>query len=421
MAKRIPWDEQEAAILIAACAAVNDNKKTKEDVIKEVSEVLRKRALDKGIDIDDVFRNENGISMQYMLIQELLIQEKCNLHKPSELFIKMVDLYKNNRKAFNEILEKSGEKDRTSEITKKNFLRWLAKYYSPAQMPEAYAVYYDIDKCLQKEGIISDTLFDITNLERITKIKKLFIANGYFHPAHKTEMDKYVKAIEYYYTWLMEVQDFDTEEKYMSKRKKQFTEWLADRDLDRQESLKYDGDSSDKQGKLSLILKEKFESGFRMDSIIDKKRFKMYYSERFASDLPISDEELISELRNVGIIREKRIFSKQDKGQENLLNEIYADVMKVFENGASAVSIEAVYQRYQIKLTEIGHIYDPEILGNALLDISEEKLRKKQNFLYLQNRKIDLKMDVLEMFKQSPTPLNYDDIKNVCGLFRLIR
>lgn len=68
MAIRIPWDEYETAILISACADYNAGRCTKKEAIKDVSQTLRKRAEENGIEIDDVFRNENGITMQFKII-----------------------------------------------------------------------------------------------------------------------------------------------------------------------------------------------------------------------------------------------------------------------------------------------------------------------------------------------------------------
>ena len=53
------------AILISACAEYNNNKISKKDAIKLVSKEFGKRAIENGVLIDDVFRNESGISMQF--------------------------------------------------------------------------------------------------------------------------------------------------------------------------------------------------------------------------------------------------------------------------------------------------------------------------------------------------------------------
>ena len=132
MAIRIPWDEQETAILIEACIAVNEGNKTKKEAIKEVSETLRKRAIDKGLTIDEMFRNENGITMQFMLINELLTQEKCGLRGASKIFIRMVELYRHERSKYDEILKEARKVSVSTKDIQDMFSKWLSEHLSPA-------------------------------------------------------------------------------------------------------------------------------------------------------------------------------------------------------------------------------------------------------------------------------------------------
>ena len=69
MALRILWDRDEALILFDGLLSVLNGEQPRLRVVKAVSEELRKRALNKGIEIDDVFRNTNGISMQLQLME----------------------------------------------------------------------------------------------------------------------------------------------------------------------------------------------------------------------------------------------------------------------------------------------------------------------------------------------------------------
>ena len=64
MAVRIPWDKYETAILLDAGLQVKRGEVSRKTAVKTVSALLRERAICKGIEIDEVFRNENGISMQ---------------------------------------------------------------------------------------------------------------------------------------------------------------------------------------------------------------------------------------------------------------------------------------------------------------------------------------------------------------------
>lgn len=64
MALRIPWDKQETALLIDTYLRVKNKELSRQEAVKEVSALLTQRAVLSGIEIDEKFRNENGISMQ---------------------------------------------------------------------------------------------------------------------------------------------------------------------------------------------------------------------------------------------------------------------------------------------------------------------------------------------------------------------
>ena len=117
-----------------------------------------------------------------------------------------------------------------------------------------------------------------------------------------------------------------------------------------------------------------------INSAIDRGRIKVFYNERFGKELPLSDEQIIASLKKIGVLREDRIYAKQDDEQIDLIKQIFEDVMLAFENGASCVYPEAIYQKYQVELAEMMQIYEAEFLGNTLIEMSAGKLRKKQHF-----------------------------------------
>ena len=61
IAIRIPWDKYEAALLLDYCIKVENSEISRVEAVSTVSQMLRSRAIRKGYEIDDVFRNENGI------------------------------------------------------------------------------------------------------------------------------------------------------------------------------------------------------------------------------------------------------------------------------------------------------------------------------------------------------------------------
>lgn len=120
MAARIPWDKYETAILIEACVDYNNNRITKKAAIRRVSNELRQKAIDEGKIIDDIYRNENGISMQFEIINSLIRHTGCGLHNASKLFADMVRKYLDNRDEYEKILKEARNMDTTNEKKCKN-------------------------------------------------------------------------------------------------------------------------------------------------------------------------------------------------------------------------------------------------------------------------------------------------------------
>lgn len=106
MAMRIPWDKYETAVLIDACIQVINGKTDKNSAIKIVSEKLRKRAVNNGITIDNVYRNKNGIKMQMTMIMSMICGEEPGLYNASRVFYEMVEMYRTEYLTFSTILKK---------------------------------------------------------------------------------------------------------------------------------------------------------------------------------------------------------------------------------------------------------------------------------------------------------------------------
>ena len=93
MGIRVPWNEQEALIIVDAFYQVKNGLITRKGAVKNVSDELRQLAMLKGVAIDDVFRNENGISMQMATLEYIYSKSKNGLKSGSKLFREVMQLY----------------------------------------------------------------------------------------------------------------------------------------------------------------------------------------------------------------------------------------------------------------------------------------------------------------------------------------
>ena len=130
MTVQIGWDEYEVALLIDACNRIRDNKIDKAECVHKLSNLLRQRAKANGINIDEVFRNENGIALQMTKMEYLLTDGKKGLPGASKLYIEMAKMSKLNSDEFEKILMLAKEQIADTEAvnnmnTREKFIRWL--------------------------------------------------------------------------------------------------------------------------------------------------------------------------------------------------------------------------------------------------------------------------------------------------------
>ncbi len=168
MPVRIPWDQYEATLLLAYCIDVEEKKISRKEAVTAVSQKLRDRAVFRGYEIDDVFRNENGISMQMSSMRNCFLGNEKGL-TISKLFRDVVKLYKENRVEFQRILQ-----EEPTEMTTSNwqgFLSWLKENYSDKEQATISALSM-VNIFARRSKLIDKSIRDIEEPEKIKMLKE---------------------------------------------------------------------------------------------------------------------------------------------------------------------------------------------------------------------------------------------------------
>lgn len=106
--KKPKWDIFEAAILLDGFLQTQLKMQPKLKIIKSISLQLRQMAINRGLKIDNVYRNENGISYQIKSM-ESAFKGKTIYVPATKLFTEIVALYNINRTKYNTILKEAKE------------------------------------------------------------------------------------------------------------------------------------------------------------------------------------------------------------------------------------------------------------------------------------------------------------------------
>lgn len=108
MTRQLPWDRYEVALLLDAYLRIQEEPQKEKDILADLSKNLRKRAIHLGYTIDAVFRNENGMSLQYQRMKFLMTNSAYGFDGPiSRCFHEVVEIYKKDRNWYQMILNKA--------------------------------------------------------------------------------------------------------------------------------------------------------------------------------------------------------------------------------------------------------------------------------------------------------------------------
>ena len=118
------WNKYEAAILLDGYIKSLEGKVSRSDIARRISRDLRQMAVNQGISIDSVFRNEKGISSQMLRMESAYYGHTVNL-PATGLFSDVVDLYRNHRSDYEVLLTETRAKiypaERAGEKAHQNY------------------------------------------------------------------------------------------------------------------------------------------------------------------------------------------------------------------------------------------------------------------------------------------------------------
>ena len=209
MALRIEWDKYEVALLIDACEQVSQKRIPRSKMVALLSSSLRLRAEIKGMEIDDIFRNENGISLQMTKMEYLLTDGMAGLPGASKLYVEIAELRKNHPEEFFGLLrEAQGQirkKEKKVELDNKTrFKQWLQtnppKKYAPEKIMQALE---EGSEYCRSHGICKESFWDISDKSRFVNASSRLLGLRFYRLFHRSTASVLDIAIPMYKDFLI--------------------------------------------------------------------------------------------------------------------------------------------------------------------------------------------------------------------------
>lgn len=104
---KVIWNKYEAALLVDTYEKVAKGELVRKDAISKLSKRLRYRMIKNGIEVNEKYRNENGIQLQLSIMEYILTDGEKGLANHSQLFEEIAKLSKDNHNDFALLLDEA--------------------------------------------------------------------------------------------------------------------------------------------------------------------------------------------------------------------------------------------------------------------------------------------------------------------------
>ena len=356
--KRQPhWDQFEVVLLVDAYIRITENGENKKTVLEQLSKQLRNKARYEGLEIDDTFRNLNGMMWQIGFVECAFNKSGYGRHMPSKLFQHVVDLYQEKRDEYNQILAKAinkihgGNGQEKIEVAtdsmlenREDFIRWLNSNCDNKSSEYICNAFDKASTYAMGHRISKRTIWEAGSLFELRQYFERLRNDKIFNVVHKEFACIVIKSEKLYLQFFEESKSLKTSNENIQ-------------NIDE---------------KIIRIVSEKYVYGYRLGSVIERMKLRDYLTEQCVN-FKGSDEELEAIFVRNGFVSNGKVLIELENKNDKLNREID----DIFQQGVAVIYYENFYD-LRTRLMEETHISSAELLKSFLKE-------KRQDFSFSKN------------------------------------
>ncbi len=180
MVIRIPWDIYESVLLLDSYIEIMNGNKSRSEVINQLSADLRFLAISRGYEIDEIYRDVNGITLQMLKIAYVFTSGEDGLAGASNIFVEACKLYDENPQKYKQTLIEAKsmvKQDASSNVavlshTNRNaYQEWLVEDGLSSLAARNYGNWLSkLDKYSLENGYIAKSIYEIEKIEELVSL-----------------------------------------------------------------------------------------------------------------------------------------------------------------------------------------------------------------------------------------------------------
>jgi len=204
------WDKYEVALLIETYQNIKQGRVDRNAALVELSQNLRQMAINEGLEIDDTFRNLNGMQWQLGNLEKAFAGESSEGARYSQLFSEMVILYNDNQEEFQTVLTEAHrkvlyKKEADAVDRKQLFAEWLKQKYSHLRIEAVIRNIDLVSAYALKHHFFKKSCWDVDNCRELNVIREKISSSRIFKLTHGADHRSFVKYGKIYCDFLKEI------------------------------------------------------------------------------------------------------------------------------------------------------------------------------------------------------------------------
>lgn len=132
------------------------------------------------------------------------------------------------------------------------------------------------------------------------------------------------------------------------------------------EHLNNSDNSNSEEKRIVNVLNQNFKNGFRLNSPLEIRRFRLNYEKLNGESLSSSDEEIEKTISSCGIVYENKLYLSKNMLSDSLKEKLLNYIDATFDTGITSIYFEALFQEFSNDFLD-WRIYNADMLRAYLL------------------------------------------------------